>query len=46
MLLFLILNYVVKNNSLFTYLERREDKKQENIEKYLSNNSDIDEKCV
>lgn len=46
MLLFLILNYVVKNNFLLTYLERREDKKQEKIDKYLSNNSDIDEKCA
>ncbi|WP_146145229.1 hypothetical protein [Photobacterium kishitanii] len=44
--LFLILNYIVKNNFLLTYWERREDKKQEKIDRYLSNNSDIDEMCA
>jgi energy-converting hydrogenase Eha subunit C len=44
--LFLILNNIVKNNFLLTYWERREDKKQEKIDRYLSNNSDIDEMCA
>lgn len=44
--LFFIFNYLVKNTFLLTYLERREDKKQEKIDRYLSNNSNIDEMCA
>lgn len=43
---FLILNYIAKNTFLLTYWERREDKKQEKIDRYLSNNSDMDEMCA
>lgn len=45
-LLFLGLNFISKNNFIFTYWERREEKKLEKINKYLSNDSNIDEMCA